>query len=101
MLIRLIYGTLLVRSRTLSQMTCFSLRRVSVLLIRVSYETHQGSGGEVDFLKSSTLVVGIMEIGCIDSRSMVYENGVSGVPSPRRKAYSTLIYDCSGEVSAP
>lgn len=31
---------------------------------------------------------------------MVQENGVSGVPSPRRNAYSTLIYDCSGEVSA-
>lgn len=25
---------------------------------------------------------------------------VSGVPSSRRKAYSTLIYDCCGELSA-
>lgn len=54
----------------------------------------------MDFFKSSTLVVVIMEIGCVDWSSMAYENGVSGVPSLRRKAYSTLIYDCSGKVSA-
>lgn len=64
-LIRLIYGTLLVKSRTPSQMTCFSLRRVSLLLIRVLLiKTLQGSGGEVVFLKPSALVV--MEIGCVD-----------------------------------
>lgn len=41
-----------------------------------------------------------MEIGCVDWSGPEYENGIPGVPSPRRKAYSTLIYDCSGEVSA-
>lgn len=29
-----------------------------------------------------------------------YGNSVSGAPSSRRKAYSALIYDCCGELSA-